>query len=350
MPHAEDSSRRSSRKLLALALGVPVLAAGAWFAYSALAVPHRLPLPPALTGKRRETHGRAGRLSHYVAGSGAPVLLIHSINAAGSAYEVRPIFERISTQRQAYALDLPGFGFSDRSRRRYDVQLYVDAILDLLDVIADEHGDEPVDALALSLSSEFLARAALERPARFRTLTLVAPTGFKRRDSRRVGPPGSTREVRGFEAIVANPPWDRALFDLLSSSPSIRFFLERTFGSSHIDQGLKHYDYLTSHQPGAQHAAYAFLSGRLFSRDIRRVYERLTLPIWVPHGARGGFGDLRGARWAERLSNWHFREFDSGALPFFERPREFMRELYAFLANAVPYPKYADRPLNAPYS
>jgi pimeloyl-ACP methyl ester carboxylesterase len=327
---------RTLRRATALALGIPALAAAAWIAYSAIAIPHRLRLPPAVPGKRRETKGRAGRLSHYVAGQGPPVLLLHSINAAGSAYEVRPIFERLSTQRRVYALDLPGFGFSDRSRRRYDVPLYVDAVHDLLDVIAAEHGQVPVDGLALSLSAEFLARAALERPARLRRLVLVAPTGLTPADSRHVGPPGSTREIPGLEALAGAAPWDRALFDLLSSTASIRFFLERTFGSRRIDTGLLHYDYLTTHQPGAQHAVYAFLSGRLFSRDMRRVYERLTLPIWVAHGHRGDFDNLGGSGWARRRANWSFREFPTGAFPQFEQPREFIRELEAFLAQPDP--------------
>jgi pimeloyl-ACP methyl ester carboxylesterase len=261
------------------------------------------------------------------------LLLLHSINAAGSAYEVRPIFERLCSQRRVYAVDLPGFGFSDRSRRRYDVPLYVDAVHDLLDLIAREHGEAPVDALALSLSAEFLARAALERPERLRRLVLVAPTGLRQADSRRVGPPGSTRELPGLEAVAGAAPWDRALFDLLSSTPSIRYFLERTFGSRRIDAGLLHYDYLTTHQPGAQHAVYAFLCGRLFSRDMRRVYERLTLPIRVVHGTRGDFEDVRGSCWARRRANWSFREFPTGALPQFEQPQEFVRDLEAFLAG-----------------
>ena len=43
--------------------------------------------------ERRELNGRAGRLELLCGRLGPPLLLIHSINAAGSAYEVRPIFE-----------------------------------------------------------------------------------------------------------------------------------------------------------------------------------------------------------------------------------------------------------------
>ncbi|NJK88320.1 MAG: alpha/beta fold hydrolase [Myxococcales bacterium] len=121
-------------------------------------------LPPALDGDRREMTRRAGRLSYYVAGEGPPLLLIHSINAAASAFEMKPVFDRLIASFRVYALDLPGFGFSDRSPRRYDVRLYTDSLHDILELVASE--SEPnaaVQAIALSLSSEFLARAATER-------------------------------------------------------------------------------------------------------------------------------------------------------------------------------------------
>ena len=143
-----------------------------------------LTLPPAIPAERLEIEGRSGRLSYYVAGQGAPLLLLHSINAAGSAREVRPAFEHAQRSRRVYAPDLPGYGFSDRSPRRYDIPLFCDAIRDLLAVIAADHGKQPVDALGLSLSAEFLARVAADEPARF------------------------------------------------------RYFLERTFGSKSVDEGL----------------------------------------------------------------------------------------------------------------
>jgi pimeloyl-ACP methyl ester carboxylesterase len=288
-------------------------------------------LPPALPAERQEKAGRAGRLSWYVAGQGAPLLLIHSINAAGSAYEVRPIFERLRASRCVYALDLPGFGFSDRSERAYEPRLYVDAVHDMLDVIAQECGPAPVDALAISLSCEFLARAAAERPERCRSLTLVTPTGFSKAYRGLHGPEGATREVRGLYGFFTFPLWSQAFYDLLSSRRSIRFFLERTFGSKRIDEGLMDYDYLTTHQPGAKNAPYAFVSGRLFSKDVRAVYERLTQPVWMPHATRGDFKDFSEAGWVRARPNWTVQPFATGALPHFERPDEFLAAYEGFL-------------------
>jgi pimeloyl-ACP methyl ester carboxylesterase len=295
-------------------------------------------LPRPVSGVPQTIERRAGRVAAYVAGEGALVLLVHSINAAGSAYEVQPIFEHLRQGRRVWAIDLPGFGASDRSARDYDVRLFVDAIHDAIDTIADDAGDQPVDALALSLSSEFLARAARERPERFRSLAFVTPTGFDKSSDKLRQPEGSTRAMPWLNNLLEVPPWRRALFDLLVSRRSIRFFLKKTFGSDQIDQGLADYAYLTTHQPGARHAPYAFVSGKLFSTDIRTVYEQLAMPVWLAHGTKGDFQDFSGAGWVKSRANWRMHPFDTGALPHFEQAHAFLAAYDAFLADVVEQP------------
>lgn len=292
------------------------------------------PLTKAVEAPRIEFQGRAGALSYYVAGEGRPMLLVHSINAAGSVYEVKPVLEYFRARRRVYAVDLPGFGFSERGRRDYSVRLYVDAIRDTLERIGADCGEAPVDALALSLSSEFLARCATETPGRFSTLALVTPTGFRAGSDKLRAPEGETREMAWLYKAISVPLWRRGLYRLLVRPGSIRYFLKRTWGSDDYDEGLAAYDDLTSHQPGAEFAPLAFLSGRLFSRDIRNVYERLALPVWLPHGTKGDFQDFRGADWTAARENWTVQAFDTGALPHFERPAEFLSAYTAFLADA----------------
>jgi pimeloyl-ACP methyl ester carboxylesterase len=291
-----------------------------------------LPLP--VPGERRETDGRAGRLAYYVAGEGPALLLVHSINAAASAYEVRPIFEHAARDHTVYAVDLPGYGGSDRSARNYNVRLFVDAIHDMLDGI-EADSDQPIDALAVSLSCEFVARAATERPERFRSLALVTPTGFDHRGPSLRQPAGSTREIAWLYRVVTNPLWSQGLFYLLVSRRSIRFFLRKTFGSDRIDPGLMDYCYRTAHQPGAKNAPYAFLSGRLFSANIRTVYEALSLPVWLAHATRGDFRDFSDVDWARARANWSVEAFDTGALPHFEETAAFLETYDGFLAAAA---------------
>ena len=127
-------------------------------------------------------------------------------------------------------MDLPGYGFSDRSPRTYDVGLFVAAVHDMLDVIAADAGPEPVDALAISLSSEFLARVATQRPERLRTVALVTPTGFSRTYRQMRGPAGATREVPVLYGFFTFPLWSRGIYDLLVSRRSIRYFLREDLG------------------------------------------------------------------------------------------------------------------------
>ncbi len=261
----------------------PVAVLAGWLGYSALFVNHRVVLPPAIDAERRTFQStRAGLLSYYVdrSAQGRPLVLIHSINAAASAYEMRPIFEQYRSQRPVYAIELPGFGFSERSERDYSAALYTEAIIDFLEQEVQSNGD--ADVIALSLSSEFMARAALERPDLFRTIAMISPSGFTERGAenrvQNTGQRGTSDRVLG---VLKWPVWSQGLYDLLVSPPSLRYFLQLNFVGE-VDPGLLDYAYATAHQPGSRWAPFAFVSGKLFSFDIREtVYEQLTLPVLV---------------------------------------------------------------------
>jgi pimeloyl-ACP methyl ester carboxylesterase len=294
-------------------------------------------LPAPVSGQRHEIGSPLGRLTYYSAGPGAPgkfppLLLIHSINAAGSAYEIKPLYEHYRGSRTVYALELPGFGHSDRGKREYTVRMMTDAILIAIREIQNDHGRGPIDALAVSLSSEFLARAVTEAPLAFRSAALVSPTGFRSSDKTTKWRDG-TRGKPWLHALFEFPLWSEGFFRLLTSRAGIRYFLNKTWGSRNIDEGLLEYDYLTTRQPGAQHAPYYFVSGFLFSEDITRIYHSLTLPVWMSHGVRGDFVDYSNKTQVEGRANWTIRVFQTGAMPHFEAEAEFIAAYDAFLAG-----------------
>jgi len=291
-------------------------------------------LPPAVSGERVAFASTAGPLCVYIAGSGAPLLLVHSINAAASAAEMRPLHEHYRATRTVFSIDMPGYGFSDRGDRPYTPQLMTDALHAVVAQIRARCGDAPIDALALSLSSEFLARAAVQAPARFRSLALVSPTGFRGLRPWR-GAPGSTRGLPWLHRALRGPGglWGGALFRGLTRPGVVRYFLRRTWGAKDIDEALWRYDVLTTRLPGAEHAPLHFLSAGMFSADIHTVYEQLALPVWMSHGVRGDFTDYRGKSIVEGRPNWRFTVFPTGALPYFEVPERFFAAYDAFLAG-----------------
>ncbi len=302
-----------------------------------------LPLP--LAGERFDLRGRAGHVATFLAGpagaAGAspalqptpPLLLVHSVNAAATAAEVRPVFDHARATRPVLAIDLPGYGLSDRSDRAYTPRLMTDAVLDAADALCTRFGVAAVDVLGVSLGCEFVARAAAEAPARFRRLALVSPTGLSGTGSHRgpagsvVGPAWVLKAMRGPGAA-----WGGALFRGLTRPGVIRYFLRRTWGSRNIDLALWRYDVLTTRVPGAEHAPLHFLAARLFSADISDVYERLSQPVWMSHGTRGDFTDYRGKAALLQRPNWRCTVFpDTGALMYFEQPQAFCSALDDFL-------------------
>lgn len=293
-------------------------------------------LPPAVSGERFEFASGAGRLSAYVAGQGPPMLLVHSINASASAAEMRPLHEHYLKTRTVFSVDLPGYGFSDRSDRDYTPRLMTDAVHAVVEQIGQRCGAQAIDALALSLSCEYLARAAVEKPDRFRSVALVSPTGFRGLRAWRE-PPGSTRGKPWLYRALRGPGdvWGAILFRALTRPGVIRYFLGRTWGSKVIDEGLYEYDVLTTRMPGAEHAPLHFLSAGLFSADIHSIYCGLALPVWMSLGVRGDFTDYRGQVIVEGRPNWRFRVFPTGALPYFEVPQDFCTAYDEFLAAAV---------------
>ncbi|NEX22241.1 alpha/beta hydrolase [Thiorhodococcus mannitoliphagus] len=234
-----------------------------------------MPLPEAVPAQREEFVSAGGvRLAYYAdrLAQGRPLLLIHSINAAASSYEVRPLFDAYGGRRPVYSLDLPGFGHSDRSPRDYTPELYGHAIAELLRSVIGE----PADVLALSLGCEFAVRAALLAPDHVASLVLVSPTGF---GAKPVPPPS---KLGVFARLLSLPSLSQGLYDLVASRRSITYFLGLCCVGD-PPEAMIDYAYATSHQPGARYAPLTFLSMRLFTPDaIAQLYERLAdLPVLV---------------------------------------------------------------------
>ncbi|WP_019903517.1 alpha/beta hydrolase [Methylobacterium sp. 77] len=335
MPAPTRRDRSEPRTGLAAKLALlPLGAAGAWIAYSRFGIDHRRPLHPALPGRHECLETPAGGIGLYgsTAAPGVPLLLIHSVNAVANAYEIRPLYRHYAGSRPVYALDLPGFGFSERSDRVYTPRLMTDAIHAVVAEIRHRHGGGRIDALALSLSCEYLAAAALEAPGDYRSLGLLSPTGF---DARFVGRHRDRTRHGGAvaRAMLNTPLWGEPLFDLLVSRPSMRFFLEKTWGSSDIDEGLLAYDHASAHRPGARHAPFSFLSGALFPDAPGHLYEALPLPVWMIHGVRGDFVDYRYAGRVAGRPNWVVDVLPTGAFPHFEDLPAVTRHYDAFLAE-----------------
>lgn len=218
---------------------------------------------------------RGQRVARYSAGTGKPILLVHSINAAASAFEMRAPFAELQSDYAVHALDLLGYGRSDRPARRYSAADYVDQILTALAV-----NGAPSLVVASSLGAAYAILAAARQPALVRGLIVVCPTGIERLANR----PGPVAE-RIYR--VLRGPVGRALFAGLTSRGGVRLFLRGQ--AYHSDAALTPATlegfYRTCRAPGAHYAPVCFLTG-LLNCAVRDAFASLTMPTLIVWGAQ----------------------------------------------------------------
>lgn len=274
-------------------------------------------LPAALDAPRHDftsTHG--GRIHYYVDGpaDARPLLLVHSINAAPSAIEMRPLFERYRSERRVYALDLPGFGHSERGKQRYSPELYANALIDFIEQVI---GSTPLDLIAYSLSCEFAARVAAARPALVERLVMLSPTGFNTR-----GLPTGAAAERAHK-VLSVPGFNDGLFALLTSRPSIRYFYRQSFVGTTPPE-LIEYAHATTHQPGAKYAPLCFLSGLLFTpRATETLYDQLQQPVLVLYDRDPNIDFHELPDFLGRHPNWRAERIaPTLGMPHWEKPAE----------------------------
>ncbi len=264
------------RAVVKLAAAAGVAVGGAALANAAVAA-SAPKLEEWYEGEHAAYFWRGYRVAYTVRGEGRPVVLLHGIHAAASSFEWRHNFGYLSDRYRVFAIDLLGFGHSDRPATRYTAQTYVSMLLDFLRDVPPE----PPAIVASSLSSAYAVVAAYRAPQHVAGLVLSCPTGIQRLDDA-PGPLGALTL-----GALSAPVVGQSLYNMLVSDASIRYYLKNQVFSSpdSIDETLVRQMYATSHQPGARYAPAAFVGGAL-NLDIGEVFPRITKPTLVVWGAQ----------------------------------------------------------------
>ncbi len=99
------------------------------------------------------------------------LLLLHGYGESLMAY--RAMFDRLAQHHRVVALDLPGFGLSDKPAGPYDLATMQHTLEDFI----SRWIQGPVVVVGHSMGGELAAALALARPDRIVALVLIAPAG-----------------------------------------------------------------------------------------------------------------------------------------------------------------------------
>jgi pimeloyl-ACP methyl ester carboxylesterase len=300
-------------------------AVGAAATYNAMARRDVAPLADPLGGDEGSFEWRGHRVAYTVRGSGPPVLLVHSIHAAGWSYEWKDNVETLAASHTVYAIDLLGFGRSDRPAIRYTARLYLSLISDF----AEEVIGGPCALVASSLTAAYALVLGARDPARFSALVVVEPTGLVRLNNAS----GTIGDVARLG--VDTPVLGTAFYHALVSRNSLTAFLKLIYHDNElVTEEMVDAYYATSHQPGAKHAPAAFLA-QLLNIDVRHAVRRITQPallVWGEQAVMEPIDEIR--PFLTIHPDFETAIFDpSGDLPHSERAPEFNEIVTQFLSR-----------------
>src|SRR5207237_6968751 len=274
--------------------------------------------------------------SHYVAGgSGSPLVLLHGLGSS-AAVEFYFTLEPLAANHRVLAIDLPGFGHSDKPVLEYTIELFVKAVRD---VMASEELTRAA-VMGVSMGGRVALGLALEWPELVQRLMLVDALG--------VGPP---RRVLAYRILLTKGLGELTLSGTARALRRMNPATIRRFWGWYLNRPGR-VDSIWSNQRIADHGALlsrpeyraAYLSalrsiaGMRSLRDGVVVEARLpelrmpTLLVWGRHDHIFPASHAEAA--LKRLPNGRAEIFEeSGHTPQMEEPERFNQLVLDFLSS-----------------
>jgi pimeloyl-ACP methyl ester carboxylesterase len=273
---------------------------------------------------------------HYVCGgSGPPLVLVHGLGSS-AAVEFYYNLEPLAAQHRVLAIDLPGFGKSDKPILAYTIELFVKAVSELMAC----EGITRAAVMGVSMGGRVALGLALDSPELVERLVLVDALG--------VGPP---RRVLAYRVLLTrglgeltlrgtaralrrmNPATIRRLWGWYLRRPTR---VEATWSDERI---ANHGMLLSSPEYRAAYlSALRSIAGMTQLRNGVDVGDRLpelhmpTLLIWGRHDHIFPPSHAESAK--DKLPRGRVVIFeDSGHTPQMEEPERFNRLVLDFLAE-----------------
>lgn len=272
-------------------------------------------LDPLLPGDQATYNWRGFDVTYTEGGDpdDPDLLLYHGINASGSSYEFRGIFDALTDSYHVLAPDLPGFGRSDRPPLLYSGSLYTTFVEDFARDLATD-----ATVVASSLAGGYAAVAA--KLVDFEELFLICPT-VETFSGRRTW----------LRSLVRTPVLGEGLYNLATSRAAIRYFNadHGYYDTANVTDELVATQWTAAHQPGARFAPASFFGGFLdLDVNLADVLSGLDVPVTLVWGRQASTTPLsRGEQLADE-ANARLIVFDkSDVQPHVEHGEQFVKEV-----------------------
>ena len=122
--------------------------------------------PTALMGLEHYVYRRDGKVYVYRVGDGDPIVFLHSVGTHGASW--KRVIDELSRHFACYVIDMPGHDHFDIPPRKYTLDDYADAVVDVMDAIGLKQTNMMGDHTGAMIS----VIVAVQHPERVKRLVL----------------------------------------------------------------------------------------------------------------------------------------------------------------------------------
>lgn len=221
-------------------------------------------------------HWRLGDISYRCAGTGHPILLIHSLDNMSSSYEWENIITELSKTHTVYTLDLLGCGFSEKPGFTYANFVFVQLIHDFITNVIGGR----TDVVTSGNSSSLVLTSCVYNKTLFNRIMLINPEPIS--ECKKM--PDKIRRLYSF--CYKLPVYGTFAYNIISSHKIIENKLkERRSQLDTIDSAEIHKLYQMAHI-GGYHAKYLYssLCGKYMGVSIESILRKIDNNICILGG------------------------------------------------------------------
>lgn len=291
---------------------------------------HAGPLPGA--PKEATFEVVKGTRVHYTdEGEGPPVVLIHGFaSSLGTWTGVR---QTLAKKHRVIALDLKGFGWTDRPEGDYSPKAQAELVLGLLGALGVE---EPVALVAHSWGSSVALQLALLEPKKVTRIALYDAWVYEEQ----IPMTFLWSRADGMGELLIGAFYDERPDDKIAIA-----FHDQKYVTEALIETVE--DQLS--RPGTKAAALAAIRGQRYE-DVQKSYPKIDVPVLLLWGREDRVTPLAvGERLSKDLPNAKLVVYPAcGHFPMIEAVRPSTRDLAAFLAEGLPAAASKPEPAREP--
>jgi pimeloyl-ACP methyl ester carboxylesterase len=248
------------------------------------------------------------RVRYLDAGSGEPVLLMHGLG--GSIESWTNNIEELAKTFRVVAVDLPGFGLSDKPKTDYTIRFYTKFVAQFLKQL----NLKQASVVGSSLGGHVAAEVAINHPSLVKRLILISPVG------------ALPRSFKGSPAL-----WKYVNVIHSTSVQQVKHALSALDGKP-VDDSYAQLAFQKISMPGAKDAFMSALAGSAKAPRLNSRLNKIKAPTLLLWGKEDYMIPVKFAEPFVGMKNCRVILLENcGHRPHFERPELFNKILSDFL-------------------